>query len=129
MNFALALSIAVSFWGARGAPVSCHPVAVPGSYADLILPKDQWGFPAAMGAVPGTCTIYISSAATTYRHDRIMRATYCMDVVHEVGHIVGKPHSADPTSIMYRDADDRYAPWDCWHWRSYAKRHHIPLGR
>lgn len=129
MHFALALAIAVSFWGARGVPITYQPTAVTGPYADKILPKDEWGIPAAMGTLPDTRTIYIASYASAFRYESDMRVTYCMDVVHEVGHLGGRPHSDDPTSIMSRVPDDRYAPWDCVHWRSFAKRHHIPIRR
>jgi hypothetical protein len=129
MHFALALAIAVSFWGARGVPITYQPTAITGPPADKILPKDEWGIPDAMGTLPGTRTIYIATNASLWRHDRIMNTVYCLDLVHEVGHLFGRPHSDDPASIMNANPPDDATPWDCVHWRSFAKRHHIPIRR
>jgi hypothetical protein len=126
MNFALALSIAASFWGARDMPLTCTPRVITGPPADLVLPKGEWGYPAAMGAVPSTCTIYVSSIATTYRYTRELTTLYCAYVAHEVGHLLGLPH-AQSGLMTGAGVSDLDAPWDCVHWRRYAKRHAIAL--
>lgn len=125
MHFALALVIAVNFWGARGVHVPCHPVPVSG--ADAMLAKDQWGYPEAMAATSG-CRILISSISGAQRHMREVAPYYCGEVVHEVGHLAGLPHT--PTGLMTGDVIYwEWLPYDCIHWRTYAKRHHIPIRR
>lgn len=121
MNFALALAIAISFWGDRGVQVPCTPTVVAGRNADRVLPKDQWGLPAEAGADQARCIVYISSQGQLYRRLKDMKQTYCMNVVHEVGHLAGIPHS-ETIGLMSAETDDRFAPWDCWHWRSAKKR-------
>jgi hypothetical protein len=128
VHFALALSIAVSFWGARGVHPTCNPVPVSISSADARLPHDRFGNPDAMGAEVATCRILISGDGAWLRHSRGMAPLYCADVVHEVGHIGGLSHT--PTGLMAEHAiDDDDIPWDCYHWRTYARRHGIALHR
>lgn len=125
MKFALALAIALHFWGARGVDVPCAPVPVSG--ADAQLPRLQ--FPgtrltqtADMGATG--CRVLLSShAAYLRRHEP---AYYCAEVVHEVGHVAGLPHRDD--GVMNARLEEN-AIWDCAHWKAYARRHGIPLGR
>jgi hypothetical protein len=123
MHFALALAIAINFWGARSVHVPCHPIPVPG--ADAQLAKDAWGWPMAMSATSG-CRVLISSVAQAQRHSA--PEWYCAFTVHEVGHLAGLPHTE--RGIMAADGpDSTEIPWDCYHWRTFARRHHIPIRR
>jgi hypothetical protein len=124
MHFALALAIAVSFWHARGVEVPCAPVAVSG--ADARLPYDalapagkKWRVPMAAWG----CEILISRETGFLRVDAA--ADYCLDVVHEVGHIAGLGHT--PTGVMALAPTANDIPWDCSYWRRAAKRLHVPL--
>jgi hypothetical protein len=114
MNFALAITIAVSFWGARGVQVPCQPVAVPG--ADAQLPM-AYGSPIPMAAQG--CRILISSQGTWLR--KAGPAWYCGDMVHEVGHIAGLPHSEK--GLMAPVLDFENIPYECVHWKRFARRH------
>jgi hypothetical protein len=73
MKFALALLIAVHFWGDRNVPIPCHPVAV--MNADAELPLDPvWGerfhLRVPMATYASDCRILISHNAETT--DRIV---------------------------------------------------------
>jgi predicted Zn-dependent protease len=74
-----------------------------------------------MGAMPSTCTVYISSIATTYRYTWDLRVTYCQEVVHEVGHLAGVGHTAEYGLMHGGPAYDEFAPRDCVRWRSFAR--------
>lgn len=125
MHFALAVAIAVSFWNARHVTIPCQPIPVSG--ADALLQHDRFGNADAMAAASG-CRILISRAGSWLRHDREMAPLYCADVAHEVGHLGGLPHSA--AGLMAdRAVEDSDIPWDCEHWRTYARLHGIPLRR
>lgn len=119
MYFALALAIAMNFWTARHVPVPCTPVPVPG--ADARMPKDAFGFTAPMLAVG--CQVLLSGEAVEVR--KMSPPLYCADVVHEVGHVAGKHHTA--AGIMGERVGLADVPYDCWHWRTFAERHGIPL--
>jgi hypothetical protein len=125
VKFALALAIALNFWGARGVDVPCTPVAVSG--ADAQLPSVP--FPgtllmqrADMAAVD--CRVLLSNYAAYLR--RTEPDYYCAEVVHEVGHIAGLEHHDD--GVMNARLEENRI-WDCAHWKAFARRHGIPLGR
>lgn len=119
MKFALALLIAVHFWGDRGVHVPCHPVAIPG--ADAQMPVDGWGNTVAMAATTG-CRVLISYMALGERRDE--PELYCGSVVHEVGHLAGLGHT--PTGVMSPKQNWDDLPWDCEHWKRFARRMHQP---
>lgn len=117
MKFALALLIAVHFWDARNVHVPCHPVPV--IAADAVLPKDRWGLPAVMGAIPDGCRIFISSAGAAQRTQAPI--WYCADIVHETGHLAGLGHT--PTGVMSPKLQwGTDIPYDCQHWRAFRRR-------
>jgi hypothetical protein len=121
VKFALALLIAVHFWGDRNVPIPCHPVAV--MNADAELPPDPvWGerfnLRVPMATYARDCRILISHNAETT--DRIVAPeTYCMDVVHEVGHIAGLPHTPDGVMAAVTSLDD--VPYYCRHVRAFRR--------
>lgn len=118
MNFALAVAIAVSFWGERGVTVPCQPVPVPG--ADAVLARDRWGNPNAMEAAPG-CRVLISSVAQAQRRLKDTKAWYCGYVAHEVGHFAGLSHT--PHGLMSEDMFWEDIPYDCVHYKRFARKH------
>lgn len=115
MKFALALLIAVHFWHARNVEVPCHPVAV--ENADALLPRDAYyGQIATMGSEAEGCRVLIP------HQDNIALAAsnwYCMDVVHEVGHLAGLQHT--PTGVMAEYTLFTDMPYDCQHWRAFRR--------
>jgi hypothetical protein len=116
MKWAIAVAIALNFWGDRDIPIPCGaPVAVAG--ADAQMPKDAHGTPALMAAEPWSCRILISRHGSERRH--YDPAGYCTTVVHEIGHLAGLEHS---TGIMAPKVALRDRPHDCKHWRKAAKR-------
>lgn len=120
MTFALAVSIAISFWGARHVQVPCQPVEI--RNADAILPVNRDGEPVAMATYRDTCQIWISSADEWLRHQPEFAALYCADIAHEVGHLGGLEHTE--TGLMAPEIDyDTSTPYECVHWRTWAKRH------
>jgi hypothetical protein len=121
VKFALALLIAVHFWSDRGVHVPCHPVAVSG--ADTIMGKDVWGYPNAMEAAPG-CRILISSIVPVTRYWD--PEYYCAFVTHEVGHLSGLGHTERGIMAAGQLYDDE-VPWDCAHWRQFARRNGIAV--
>lgn len=116
MKFALALLIAVHFWGERGVQVPCHPVAVSG--ADALMAHDAFGNPDAMAATSG-CRVLISSQMPTLRYWN--PDLYCGFVVHEVGHLAGLPHTESGIMAARGPYDDEI-PWDCVYWKQAAHR-------
>jgi hypothetical protein len=124
MHFALALAIAVSFWGARGVTVPCQPTAVPGSDAALQSEWHGYAFTEPMATADG-CRILLSRYGSALRH--ALPALYCADVVHETGHLAGLGHT--PTGLMAEELDEGDEPYDCVRWRAFARRHGIPLRR
>lgn len=112
MNFALALSIAVSFWGAHGVTVPCEPVAVSG--ADALMPTDPYGLPAPMATYATDCRVLISSQGAWMR--KAFPAFYCGNVVHEVGHIIGRAHGHGVMSAIleWRDIPRSCKQWERW---------------
>lgn len=130
MHFALAVAIAVSFWGARGVQVPCQPIPVSGADAQLPadrLPAEYGGYPVPMAAAPG-CRILISRGGSSFRHNRDMAPWYCAYVVHEVGHLAGLGHTQ---AGLMTDGELfwEWIPYDCVHWKRYAEQHRIPLRR
>jgi hypothetical protein len=118
VKFALALLIAVHFWGERNVHVPCHPQAVSG--ADALVGTDIYGNPNAMAATTG-CRILISSLMPAQRS--LMPDWYCATVVHEVGHLAGLSHTE--TGIMSPTQSWEDIPWDCEHWKHFARAHGI----
>lgn len=116
MRFALAVAIAINFWSARGVDVPCTPVAVPG--ADAQLPLDSWGVPFPMATLTDGCRILLSRQGGALRVDAPV--WYCAEIVHEVGHLAGLPHSARGimAATVYADA----LPHDCEHWKRTARK-------
>lgn len=123
MHFALALAVAINFWGARGVH-TCQPTAATGQDAALqttILGKYPYTEP--MGVDVAGCRILLSSYGSALRHG--YEVLYCADVAHEVGHLGGLGHT--PDGLMAESIDESVAPYDCIHWRAFARRHGIPL--
>ena len=50
------------------------------------------------GADPVGCRIYLNAEA----YHRMSKAMVCTLVLHEYGHLAGRPDSDDPESVMYR---------------------------
>ena len=50
------------------------------------------------GADPIGCSIYLNAEA----YARMSKAMVCTLVLHEYGHLAGRPDSDDPRSVMYR---------------------------
>jgi hypothetical protein len=116
VKFALALLIAVHFWGDRHVPIPCHPVAV--VVPDEQLPISVYGIPAAMATYASDCRILISASTDFSRP--FASELYCADVVHEVGHIGGLAHS--PGGIMAaREPKGRNIPYYCRHVRAFRR--------
>lgn len=116
MRFVIAVAIAVSFWHARGVEIPCHPVPVVN--ADALLPKGEWGWPADMGATSG-CRILLSNGGSVSRVAAPDR--YCTEIVHEVGHLAGLPHTEHGVMSPVIE-DDSDIPYDCKHWQAAARR-------
>jgi hypothetical protein len=51
------------------------------------------------GADPGTCRILLNRLWA----GELPRAMRCTLILHEYGHLAGRPHSADPDSVMHHD--------------------------
>jgi hypothetical protein len=115
VKFALALLIAVHFWGDRNVPIPCHPVAV--VEPDAQLPISVYGIPAAMATYASDCRIL------SLRVDRLLPLLapelYCADVVHEVGHIGGLAHT--PTASWPRGSRRGDIPYYCRHVRAFRR--------
>jgi hypothetical protein len=111
VKFALALLIAVHFWGDRNVPIPCHPVAVMNA-------DERFNLRVPMATYASDCRILISHNAETT--DRIVAPeTYCMDVVHEVGHIAGLQHTPDGVMAAMTSLDD--VPYYCRHPRAFRR--------
>lgn len=127
MYFALAVAIAMSFWGARGVDVPVTPTAVSGADARLQVVSSIGGYvnvadTAAMGTLGST--VFLSSYAAYQR--RAEPELYCAEVVHEVGHVAGLPHRDD--GVM-NEVLERNAIWDCAHWKAFARRQGMRVRR
>lgn len=122
MHFFLAVTIAVSFWHARGVEIPCHPYPVIVAESELPTVPLSWypgitstALAATYGEGSPRCgAILISSTLMAYR--QIDPPYYCAAIVHEVGHIANLPHTE--TGIMSPDMGDQI-PWGC----NHAKRH------
>jgi hypothetical protein len=55
-------------------------------------------------AEPDTCEIWLSSSMTA--------RTFCTVLVHELGHLAGREHTATPGDVMNGEGDIDYAPCD-----------------
>lgn len=116
MKFALALLIAAHFWADRGVTIPCHPVAIEGR--DAVMPLNAFGRPTPTAADVQGCAIYISANGAFLRHAG--PGWYCMDVVHEIGHLAGLSHT--PRGLMAPALGVEDMPYDCQHWRSFRRK-------
>jgi hypothetical protein len=116
VKFALALLIAVHFWGDRNVPIPCHPVAA--VEPDAQLPMSIYGIPAAMATYASDCRVLVSASTDFSRF--YAPELYCADVVHEVGHIGGLAHTA--TGIMAAGEPTKGdIPYYCRHVRAFRR--------
>lgn len=94
MNFAIALSVAASWWGAQDVP-NCHPVEVKARTS--IAGAFAWTYPTS-------CRIFESPAMRNYQY--IDPYEYCRTIVHEYGHLLGLEHptTSVPGDIMNGDS-------------------------
>jgi hypothetical protein len=99
-----AYNVAVGFWHAS--PVDCTtldrqivPVAA--------MPEGAEGW-ATIPAQPGPCVLYLSRTLAAPRW--FERA--CAVLIHEVGHLLGFQHSADPANVMFPEVVA--IPGTCW---------------
>lgn len=95
MTFAIALTLALSFWHARNVDIPCTPTPVV-VQADALpqMPNGLAALAAAYG--PPRCQVLIGPALQQWRGDD--PGYYATAIIHEVGHIGGVPHS--PGGIM-----------------------------
>jgi hypothetical protein len=121
MHFALAVAIALNFWGARNVHVPCTPIPFVG--ADAQLPKDAWGWPAAMGheRLPDPDQQHRSGQ----RHSARCGTARSSSMRSAIS--AGLPHTDAASWPTGRTAPR--IPWDCYHWKRFAREHHIPLRR
>lgn len=90
-----AYNVAVRYW--RGGPTDCLTLdrqIVP----DGSLPEGAEGW-ATVATEPTDCVLYVERALV--RPSMFVRL--CGILTHEVGHLRGLDHSADPRSVMYPD--------------------------
>lgn len=88
-----AYNVAVEFW--HTAPSNCTSLdreIVP----DAMMPEGAEGW-ATIPARPTPCVLYIRRTLAAPRW--FERA--CAVMIHEVGHLLGYQHSADPANVMY----------------------------
>jgi hypothetical protein len=87
------LAIAKAFWGRE--PTGCSSV----EFSTEVLQSDATGEATQPipGAPPAPCRIAVHEVD---RPD-YTPTTVCITAVHEWGHLLGEPHSSDPSSVMY----------------------------
>ena len=87
---------------ARSMPRVMHVAVVAFGHAPCGTPAIRLGdfvdADVAAGADPVTCSIYLNAAMFA----RMPKAMVCTLVLHEYGHLAGRPDSDDPGSVMYR---------------------------
>lgn len=115
MTFQFATVVAVDYWAKRDIAVACHPQArvfTAAEDSDLQLAYAADGFASvAMLAYVETCTIGITPGADGLRNDRDLAWMYCMEVVHEIGHIAGLGHDYGGVMAL----GENVVPWGCDH--------------
>jgi hypothetical protein len=112
MTLAIAVAIAVSFWGARKIETPCKPIVTVVREAELPVVN---GRPALAAAIPSQCRVLVGPELQDWRHRD--PGYYATVIVHEVGHIDGIGHSPggfmdengfDPLRSMYPTEVRRY---------------------
>lgn len=88
-----AYAAAVKWWGET--PTECTSLDRE-ILADAAMPEEAEGW-ATIPAAPTPCVLYIRRTLASPRW--FERA--CAVVIHEVGHLLGYEHSADPANVMF----------------------------
>ena len=95
MTFALALTIAASWWGALGhtLPAGCQPT----EQISTVDPHPAWVY-------AGSCVIYVQPGTQDDPYE------FCRAIVHEYGHLAGLSHPAvpEPGNIMNGDSREMW---------------------
>lgn len=108
MTFAVALTIAVSFWGARD--IHVPPGLTPIYETATTMPTTDGN--ADLMAYDYHGHVLISPAARYFQHDS--PGGYCAMVVHEAGHAAGLSHTLTGImSVPFGPYDRPTFPWAC----------------
>lgn len=111
MTFAYARNVAINYWAKRNITVPCQPLAHVFTSDEDAQVQAESSEPVNMLADSATCTIDITPLADWYRTHREYAWIYCMEIVHEVGHLAGLEHEYG--GVM--DSTENIVPYRCDH--------------